>query len=106
VSAALVAQSISAGLDWFGMHAGVYHLAGRGAASRYEWAQEIVSSYPEKESLAVTKIEPVSSEFFETPARRPIHTALSCSKFEKAFGLSLPAWDEGLRLAMQTMVAC
>lgn len=105
VSAALVAQSLPAGLAWFGEHAGVYHLAGRGAASRYKWAREIVSNYPERDRLAVKKIEPVSSDLFETAARRPDHTALDCTRFETAFGLRLPVWEASLGLALQAAVA-
>jgi dTDP-4-dehydrorhamnose reductase len=105
-TAAVVAQSILDGKRWFHGHSGVYHLAGSGAASRYDWAQQIVAGYPDRDSLAVSKIEPVSSELFETPARRPAFTALDCTKFRKTFGLALPAWDECIKLAMQTMVEC
>jgi dTDP-4-dehydrorhamnose 3,5-epimerase len=39
---------------------------------------------------------------FPTAARRPSFSALDSSLFRRTFNLSLPAWQEGLRLAMET----
>jgi dTDP-4-dehydrorhamnose reductase len=79
---------------------GVYHLAGYGYTSRYEWAKKILSNDPEPSEQAVKMLQPASSEEFSTSAIRPLFSALDCSHFERTFGLRLPSWEDSLKLAM------
>jgi dTDP-4-dehydrorhamnose reductase len=79
---------------------GVYHLAGTGYTSRYEWAKQIVACDPNRTEQLVQTIEPVSSKEFPTPAVRPLFSALDCNKFIKTFHLSPPKWEESLQQAM------
>ena len=79
---------------------GLYHLAGGGYTSRYEWAKQILANASNRTDLLAHTIEPVSSEEFPLPAARPAFSALDCSKFEKTFNIHLPAWQESLKTAM------
>lgn len=79
---------------------GLYHLAGSGYASRYEWTRQILANDPKRTEQRVRSIEPVSSDAFPTPAARPLFSALDCSKFKKTFDLRLPDWAESLQVAM------
>lgn len=79
---------------------GLYHLAGGGYASRFEWAREILTNDPNRTEQLVQTIEPVSSNAFPTPAIRPLFSALDCSKFRGTFDFSLPDWADSLRKAM------
>ena len=79
---------------------GVYHLAGSGFTSRYEWARQILANDPESPEQITAAVEPASSADFPTPAARPLFSALDCSRFEEAFGLRLPDWSSTLQLAM------
>ena len=79
---------------------GVYHLAGSGYTSRYEWAKQILANDPNRSEQIVRNLEPASSEDFPAPALRPLFSALDCTHFEETFGLQLPAWDGALKLAM------
>ena len=79
---------------------GIYHIAGSGYTSRYEWAKQILASDPKRSEQIVQTIEPSRSEDFPTPAKRPLFSALDCSHFENMFGLRLPPWSETLKLAM------
>lgn len=79
---------------------GIYHLAGNGYISRYEWAKQILANDPRPTEQLVRSIEPVSSDAFPSPAVRPLFSVLDCSKFRQAFGFSLPDWADSLRLAM------
>ncbi len=79
---------------------GVYHLAGDGYTSRYEWAKAILANDPNLTEQLVQAIEPVSSAEFPTPAQRPLFSALDCEKFKSVFRQQLPAWQTGLRVAM------
>ncbi len=80
--------------------AGLYHLAGSGACSRYEWAQAILELDPNKSEHKVRQLLPAKSSQFPTPAERPLVSVLECGKFEQTFGLRLPAWREALQLAI------
>jgi dTDP-4-dehydrorhamnose reductase len=79
---------------------GIYHLAGSGFTSRYEWARQILANDPESSEQIVQAIEPASSEEFPTPAARPLFSALDGTRFEETFGLQLPGWKSTLQLAM------
>jgi dTDP-4-dehydrorhamnose reductase len=79
---------------------GIYHLAGSGYTSRYEWAKQILAHDPRRAEQLVRALEPGRSEEFPTPAARPLFSALDCTRFENTFGLQLPPWDRTLELAM------
>jgi len=79
---------------------GLYHLAGRGYTSRFEWAKQILSNDPNRTEQLVLSLEPVSSEEFPTPAKRPLFTALDCSMIEKTFNLCMPDWERSLNEAL------
>ena len=79
---------------------GIYHLAGAGYISRYEWAKHILANDSKRTEQLTQAIEPALSKDFPTPAMRPLFSALNCTKFEKTFDLRLPAWEESLKLAM------
>ena len=79
---------------------GIYHLAGGGYASRYEWAKLIVANDPKRTEQLVQTIEPAPSSDFSTPAMRPLFSALDCTKFSRTFSIHLPTWEESLQQAM------
>lgn len=100
ITGLLLAQNQVDLYDQIHEQCGIYHLAGSGYASRYEWAQEILTSDPHRSEQTVQTIEPARSEDFPTPATRPLFSALDCSQFENTFGLRLPPWNGTLKLAM------
>ena len=79
---------------------GIYHLAGSGYTSRYEWAKQILTNDPNRTEQLVQAIEPGLTEEFPAPAIRPLFSALDCRRFERTFGLQLPDWSSTLKLAM------
>ena len=79
---------------------GIYHLAGSGYTSRYEWAKQILANDPERSEQIVQAIDPALSEEFPTPAERPLFSALDCTHFESTFDLHLPDWADTLQMAM------
>jgi dTDP-4-dehydrorhamnose reductase len=80
--------------------AGLYHLAGGGYASRYEWAQAILEFDPNQQEQTAREILPALTADFPTPAERPLFSALDCSLFEDTFELQIPDWKTSLKLAM------
>ncbi len=88
-------------LPWLIDHKGLYHLAGNGYASRFEWAKEILKNDPESHEQIFKEIIPASTAEFPSASKRPSFSALDCSKFQNAFKIQLPGWEKSLRLAMQ-----
>ena len=81
---------------------GVYHLAGGGFTSRFEWTRSIINNLPNASLIKVRNVIPAKTQDFPSPAQRPLFSALDCSKFEKTFEIKIPRWDLSLRLAMDT----
>ena len=69
---------------------GIYHLAGKGCASRFELARKVLGAA----GLKAT-VEPAASSEFPLPARRPKQTCLDCAK-AASLGVRLPPWEEGV----------
>lgn len=99
ITAQVLARSLN-DRDWLAERHGVYHLAGDGAASRYEWAQEILRHDPQADQQMVTQLLPALTAEFPTPAERPLFSALDCARFAHTFGLRLPPWQDALKLCM------
>lgn len=100
VNAQLLAGAGADFLDWFAARKGLYHLAGDGFASRFDWGKAILENDPQPEEQVVEEILPALTADFPTPAQRPLFSALACDHFYKTFGLRLPDWRVALRLAM------
>ena len=100
ITVLLFAQNQGSGYERIRERSGIYHLAGSGYTSRYEWAKQILANDPRRPEQAIQTVEPCRSAEFSTPAVRPLFSALDCSHFEKTFGLRLPPWDSTLDLAM------
>lgn len=92
---------LSRGDRYLRERAGLYHLAGGGFASRYEWAQAILELDPHKQEQTAAELLPAVTADFPAPAERPLFSALDCSKFERTFGLKMPHWKTALELAME-----
>jgi dTDP-4-dehydrorhamnose reductase len=101
ITAQLLAKAEPDPLAWLAERCGLYHLAGRGDASRFEWAKEILNYHEKKAPQLVINVHPACSADFPTPAARPNISALDCGKFEQIFNLQLPGWKDALRLAME-----
>lgn len=74
---------------------GLYHAAGGGRASWCGLAREIFACSgrlggPSAEVTAIATAD------YPTPARRPANSTLDCGRLERAFGLRLPDWREGV----------
>ena len=102
-TAQLLAKAGPKPLPWLAGRGGLYHLAGRGFTSRFEWAKAIVRIDPNVAQQVVSTILPAQGVDFPAPATRPHLSAMDCSKFEKTFALRLPDWELALRLAMEAV---
>ena len=87
---------------WRKNHAGIYHLAGNGSVTRFEWAKKILQLDPRQSEQLCSTIQPANSDEFETVASRPENSALDCSLFQKTFSLFKSDWLTSLELAMSS----
>jgi dTDP-4-dehydrorhamnose reductase len=99
-------QLICCGRDdlvgWFSEFQGIYHLAGSGYCSRYEWGEQILQLDPHKEQQVVRNLLEGNTAEFPTRAERPLFSALNCDLFYKTFHFQLPDWKFALKLAMES----
>jgi dTDP-4-dehydrorhamnose reductase len=102
ITAQILAKAGGDVVHWIEDHKGIYHLAGRGAASRLEWGKAILHYDPHSEEQTTQEVQSASTAEFPTPAQRPLGTALNCERFQNTFGLIVPDWKETLRLALET----
>lgn len=104
ITAQMLAQAASSEIfAWLYARRGIYHLAGDGAASRLEWARQILHLDPQKSTQITRETLPASTDEFPAPARRPRNSALNCDRFSQTFGLRLPPWQEALALALEDL---
>jgi len=94
----VIAQGRREPVDYIKEKAGLYHLAGGGSCSRYEWAKAILELDPKKEEQMVKKLIPSKSNEFPVPADRPVYTGLDCTKFIRNFAFNLPDWAKSLEM--------
>lgn len=95
-TAQVIAQGRGQPVEYMREKAGLYHLAGGGAASRYEWAKAILELDPRKEEQVVKELLPAKSSEFPTPAERPAHTGLNCDVVQELFHLYFENWKRQL----------
>jgi dTDP-4-dehydrorhamnose reductase len=103
ISAQILAMAGKHPYDWVAERSGLYHLAGSGYCSRLELGQAILALDPRQQEQVVRQVVPATTDEFPTPARRPLFSALDCTRFGEVFGLQLPDWKIALELAMGEM---
>jgi dTDP-4-dehydrorhamnose reductase len=84
-------------LDAFGS----YHTACSGFVSWYDFAKEIVRikseiDPPDESNAADCIISAIPSEYYPTPAKRPLNSRLDCSKWAQVSSMTAPNWETEL----------
>lgn len=78
---------------------GIYHAVAGGEASWFGYARHVLQFARDSGQtlkVAPDAIHPVATSAFPTPARRPGNSRLDTSKLRGTFGLTLPAWQDGV----------
>ncbi len=78
---------------------GIFHYAGEGVASNYDFAKEIV-----RLSGQTCKITPISSEDYPELAKRPAFSVLSKEKIKTEFGISIPHWRDSIKKCFEEIM--
>jgi len=105
IAAALItiARQIGQGsADW-----GTFHFAGAGSTSWHGMAEEIVrlaerfGAWP---GASRRRVEPITTEQYKAPARRPMNSRLDCGKITASFGISPSPWQSSLAAVVRELV--
>jgi dTDP-4-dehydrorhamnose reductase len=76
---------------------GIYHFSNQGVISWFDFACAI-------RDLAGLNcnVEPITTELFPTPAKRPEWSVMDCSKIEREWNIQLRPWRDALQEALKT----
>jgi len=76
----------------------VYHYTNKGQCSWFQFAEEII-----KQSNRSCKVEAISSEKFNSKAKRPKYSLLNTAKIQKTFQLEIPTWEDALKECLKKL---
>src|SRR5690606_36888150 len=78
---------------------GLYHVVASGETSWHAYASFVIE-WARRHGVAIKvaaeAILPIPTSEYPTPARRPLNSRLSTARFQQAFGLKLPHWQQGV----------
>ena len=77
----------------------IYHYSNEGVASWYDFAKEIISF-----ANISCKVEPITTEYYPLPAKRPYYSLLNKSKIKTTFGITIPHWKESLNICLSKIL--
>ena len=70
----------------------IYHFSNEGGCSWYDFAKTIFEL-----SHIECKVNPIDTEEYPTPAKRPYYSLLSKSKIKKDYQMTIPYWRDSLK---------
>lgn len=79
--------------------AGLYHVAAAGETSWHGYARFVLgqaAAAGAKLRAGPDQVDPVASSAYPVAARRPHNSRLDTARFRSTFGLTLPAWQQGV----------
>ncbi|WP_029526185.1 dTDP-4-dehydrorhamnose reductase [Polaromonas glacialis] len=79
--------------------AGLYHLAAQGETTWNRYAKHVIAQAQHTQpamKIVASEIAAVPTSAFPTPAQRPHNSRLDCNRLQSVFGLTLPAWQQGV----------
>jgi dTDP-4-dehydrorhamnose reductase len=88
---------------------GIYHASAAGQTTWYGFAAAIFANaavqQPGQSACALARVpvlEPIPTERYPTPARRPRNSVLAHAKLQRAFGVEMPDWKTALLECMSS----
>lgn len=78
----------------------IYHYSNEGAASWYDFSKAIFEF-----SEITCEVNPITTEQYPTPAKRPHYSLLNKSKIKNDFGITIPYWRDSLRTCLKELGA-
>ncbi|WP_164270759.1 dTDP-4-dehydrorhamnose reductase [Stenotrophomonas sp. B1-1] len=104
--AILIAEFTARALQHPDQLSGTWHLTASGQTSWHGFAEAIFDEAVAMGLLTQRpEVEAISSADYPTPARRPAWSVLDNHAIQRAFGVELPRWEDGLRRVMAQLAA-
>ena len=78
---------------------GTFHFSGAGTTSWHGFAEEIIDVATLLGAWPIEsrpRVEPITTDQYPTPARRPLNSVLDCRKIARSFGIFAPPWRTSL----------
>ena len=79
---------------------GFYHYSNEGMCSWYGFAQKII----ELAGISSCTIVPITTAEYPVRATRPMYSVLNKTKIKNTFRLSIPDWEESLKVCMSRII--
>jgi dTDP-4-dehydrorhamnose reductase len=86
-------------IDW-----GTYHYCGLGTATWHLFAEKIFQIAKQYTPLKIETVEPIKTDGYPTPAKRPMYSVLDCSRIEQKLGIHPKPWEESLHETIARMM--
>jgi len=84
---------------------GHYHLAAQGETSWFDYANFIFQTAEAKgHILKLKRVNPIPTQNYPTPARRPLNSRLNSQKLQQTFRLYLPLWKQGVEHVIERIL--
>ena len=84
---------------------GHYHLAPKGETTWYDYAQFVFVQAEEKGLvLTLKQVNPIETQAYPTPAKRPLNSRLNTDKLQQNFKLHLPDWQQGVAQVLEELL--
>jgi dTDP-4-dehydrorhamnose reductase len=78
--------------------AGLFHAVNDEGVSRFDWTKAIIEDAVQAALISgLVPVEPVTSDFFKFPMKRPKNSILANGKLTELLGYPLGSWRSGLR---------
>ena len=84
-------------------YSGLYHLTAAGQTSWHGFAAAILESRARLTGTPGPRLSPIPTSAYPLPASRPLYSVMANEKLQRVFGVSAPAWPNGLGLCMDEM---
>ncbi len=87
-----------------GRASSTYHVSAEGSTTWYDYANYVFQRALGLGLLdELPEVEPVGTDAFPTPARRPAWSVLDNAKVQSDFGIRIPHWQEGVDVCLQDL---
>lgn len=84
---------------------GHYHLAPKGETTWYDYAQFVFAQACEhNQPLILNQVNPIETQAYPTPAKRPLNSRLNTDKLQQNFKLHLPHWQQGVAQVLEELL--
>lgn len=83
---------------------GVFHFCNRGITSWSGFAEKIFEFASDRGVCENTRVKPISTDGYPTPAKRPAFSVLDCGRIAERFGIHPPPWEESLKIVVSQII--